>query len=224
MRLSSLAALTLLVGWAPIAMAGEDPAPEYTADQVVAAILNGPKPCPAPKTQEECDAAASASKKTRRWVMATGGESDGGVVKPQASKPARVARPAKPVRRVATACTARPVDTSGLSFADMRLTFALGSADLTPQSRANLKQIAVALKSKLEPLSFEVAGYTDATGADEVNIPLSEKRAAAVKDFLVAQGVAETRLKTRGFGAEHLALPDDPESCGNRRVEFMRLN
>ncbi len=224
MRLSSIAALTILLGYAPLAVAADEPAPEYSADQVVAAILNGPKPCPAPKTQEECDAAASASKKTRRWVMATGNDNDGGVVTPQASKPARVARPAKPVRRVATACTARPVDTSGLSFADMRLTFALGSAELTPQSRSNLKQIAVALKSKLEPLSFEVAGYTDVTGTAEVNLPLSEKRAKAVKDFLVAQGVAEARLQTRGFGSEHLALPDDPESCGNRRVEFMRLN
>ena len=106
---------------------------------------------------------------------------------------------------------------------DLLITFKLGSAELTPQAKANAQVFAQALNNpKLAGMTFEIDGHTDATGAPEKNRVLSQQRAEAVKSFLVAPGVSPTRLDAKGYGQDRLAVPSQPYSAENRRVEARR--
>jgi outer membrane protein OmpA-like peptidoglycan-associated protein len=76
---------------------------------------------------------------------------------------------------------------------------------------------------KMNPaMTGEVRGYTDTTGALELNRKLSDARAKAVRDYLVKQGIAPERIRAMGFGAAHpVAGNDTPEGrAQNRRVEL----
>lgn len=71
---------------------------------------------------------------------------------------------------------------------------------------------------------FLVWGFTDTVGTAEYNLRLSERRADAVADYLVAKGVSRDRFVTKGFGFENLAVPTPPQTNEprNRRVEIRR--
>jgi outer membrane protein OmpA-like peptidoglycan-associated protein len=115
-----------------------------------------------------------------------------------------------------------PVVTNPASY-DLLITFELDSARLTPQARENLDAFVAALRSRaLQPYRFLVEGHTDATGPEGYNQRLSERRAASVVDYLVANGIESSRVVSRGFGETRprLADPDHPE---NRRVETRRF-
>ncbi len=65
-------------------------------------------------------------------------------------------------------------------------------------------------------------GHTDSTGSDEYNQGLSDRRAAAVRGFLMGAGVTENRIRARGFG-ESAPVADNGTESGrsqNRRVEL----
>ena len=66
-----------------------------------------------------------------------------------------------------------------------------------------------------------IVGHTDDVGTDSYNQRLSERRAVAAADYLVGQGVARTRVRTRGLGEEEPVAPNDGETGRqrNRRVE-----
>lgn len=69
-----------------------------------------------------------------------------------------------------------------------------------------------------------VEGHCDNRGSDEYNRALGERRALAVKSFLVSLGVAEDRVRTVGYGEEKPAVPDattEAEHAKNRRAEFV---
>ncbi len=71
-------------------------------------------------------------------------------------------------------------------------------------------------------MAVEIRGHTDAEGDEEYNQALSERRAASVRRFLIAKGVAEERMRTVGFG-ERQPIADSTTEEGrarNRRVEF----
>ena len=67
-----------------------------------------------------------------------------------------------------------------------------------------------------------VGGYTDNTGDDAINIPLSENRAKSVGDFLISQGVTGANVTSKGYGAANpIASNDTPDGrAQNRRVEI----
>jgi outer membrane protein OmpA-like peptidoglycan-associated protein len=54
--------------------------------------------------------------------------------------------------------------------------------------------------NKYDDTEVKVLGHTDNTGTDKYNLSLSKKRATAVKDYLVTQAVAGSRLSTQGYG------------------------
>ena len=107
---------------------------------------------------------------------------------------------------------------------DLSVTFELSSDRLTSQARTNLRQFAIALQTPaLSGFRFAVEGHTDATGAADKNLELSERRAATVVTFLTGLGVQKDRLSARGYG-ETRPLLADPNDPANRRVETRRIN
>lgn len=97
--------------------------------------------------------------------------------------------------------------------------FEVDSAQLTVDSRDVLDEIAADLK-KYPRLKIELQGHTDSTGPDQYNLVLSQRRADAVRDYLLAQGVASTQLTSRGYG-ETQPIADNTTAAGraaNRRV------
>ena len=106
---------------------------------------------------------------------------------------------------------------------DLLITFDLDSATLTPQARENLDAFVAALRSRaLQPYRFLVEGHTDATGSANYNQALSERRAASVVDYLVANGIESDRVVSRGYGETRPRMPDH-EHPENRRVETRRI-
>lgn len=77
--------------------------------------------------------------------------------------------------------------------------FDFNSAEISENGRTILNANAVTLKAK-PAMQIRVAGYTSAAGTDEYNQALSERRAEAVKDYLVKSGIAADRLTTIGYG------------------------
>ncbi|MDD4972721.1 MAG: OmpA family protein [Bacteriovorax sp.] len=99
--------------------------------------------------------------------------------------------------------------------------FDTGKADLKPEARDNLKQMAVIMKKYPENV-LAVKGYTDNTGSKEINEILSEKRAKAVKEQLVAAGLPGPVIATHGMGPSN-PIADNSSLVGrkqNRRVEI----
>jgi len=70
---------------------------------------------------------------------------------------------------------------------------------------------------------LQVEGHTDSTGSDDFNQQLSEKRAAAVRDFLVQEGISMNSISARGFGKTVPVASNDTASGRqlNRRVEMV---
>lgn len=99
--------------------------------------------------------------------------------------------------------------------------FGFDSSDLTSTAQSNLKKIS---KVFIDNHQTEVMiyGYTDSVGKDEYNVKLSQRRADAVKKYLVSQGIGTKRINTKGMGAaDPVASNDTAEGrAQNRRVEF----
>ena len=98
--------------------------------------------------------------------------------------------------------------------------FDFDSASLRSESRETLRELAGVL-ARYPDQSVSVAGHTDSVGSDDYNQNLSEQRAAAVKDFLVAQGVPRSRVAAYGYG-ETRPVSSNTSADGrqlNRRVQ-----
>ncbi|MDB5511701.1 MAG: OmpA/MotB domain protein [Enterovirga sp.] len=102
---------------------------------------------------------------------------------------------------------------------DLMVAFTYNSAELTEQARRNLDEFALALQQPaLAARRFSLDGFTDSHGDSRYNLKLSERRAAAVREYLVRKGVAPASLAARGFGQAKPRVPD-PTDPANRRVE-----
>ncbi len=101
------------------------------------------------------------------------------------------------------------------------ITFDTGSAVIADASRRAIDAVA-AVARRCDRYAIEIAGHTDSRGAPGVNLALSQARAEAVRDYLAGQGVARTRLKATGFGAERPAASNATArgQAANRRIEF----
>ncbi len=108
---------------------------------------------------------------------------------------------------------------------DLNVRFKVGSADLTDGARRQLDALARALTSPaLAGARFAVNGHTDASGKADLNKALSERRARAVKAYLVRHhGIKADRLAAAGLGESRLKNPFAPDSAENRRVEIVNL-
>jgi len=103
--------------------------------------------------------------------------------------------------------------------------FDFDKSTLRPEAIVILNN-AAALLDTHERVVVEVAGHTDSTGTEEYNQGLSERRANAVRDYLVSKGIKATRLTARGYG-ELQPVESNSTSEGrqaNRRVELIVLD
>lgn len=113
------------------------------------------------------------------------------------------------------------VQTEAQSIVLKGVTFLPGSATLTEDAKGVLETAAAALSGQKD-LKVELGGHTDAQGADAANLKLSQRRADAVRNYLVDKGIEAERLTAKGYGeSQPIATNDTPAGrAENRRVEF----
>lgn len=100
------------------------------------------------------------------------------------------------------------------------LFFAVGSAKLKKTDLLILNKNAAWLK-KNPDAKINVRGYADERGTDEYNLTLSKKRAKAVMDYFVKQGIDSKRLKFIGYGKELTTDKSETGFARSRRVDFL---
>ena len=104
-----------------------------------------------------------------------------------------------------------------------KIYFEVNEENIRPESFAILKAIAKVMTSHPEVKRVRVEGHTDSRASDSYNLDLSQRRAEAVRQFLVDNGVAGDRLVAKGKGErEPLDASETPDAWDlNRRVEFL---
>lgn len=104
-----------------------------------------------------------------------------------------------------------------------QVNFATDSADILPDSEQLLTEVADALLRHPEVTQIEIQGHTDNRGGAEHNLDLSQRRAEAVREWLVRAGVGGERLQARGYGDTQPLVPNITAGnrARNRRVQFI---
>lgn len=118
------------------------------------------------------------------------------------------------------------VDAEQQSFSiAMRIQFKFDSAELTPESKTTLGQIAQVLQDDImRDKTILLEGHADASGQEAYNLSLSERRAGSVRQYLItAYGVPDERLQAVGRGELDPFDVANPRASVNRRVEFTNL-
>ena len=101
------------------------------------------------------------------------------------------------------------------------ISFASGSSEIQPRLRPILDRFADSLNQN-PGTEVRILGYTDNTGSDALNYPLSRDRAVATRDYLAARGVAFNRIHVEGLGPQN-PVASNASAQGrseNRRVEI----
>ena len=103
-----------------------------------------------------------------------------------------------------------------------KILFDFSKSDIGDAAKVNLNKL-VAVLNKYPNTNIEVQGHTDSRGADDYNMGLSERRASTVANYLIANGIASSRIVTKGFGESAPAYTNDTQEgmAQNRRVEFL---
>lgn len=115
----------------------------------------------------------------------------------------------------------RDGDTIRLQASDS-ITFDTGRADVKPQFRSTLEQIATSIR-QYPGTVVRVEGHTDSTGSAALNQSLSENRAKSVASYLIERGIGPERIQAFGYGYSR-PIADNATAAGraqNRRVEVL---
>ncbi len=128
-----------------------------------------------------------------------------------------------------TSAASGSAGTSGASDAvssDMAtIYFGYDSFSLSSEARSSLKDNAAWLKSN-GTATIQIEGHCDERGTTEYNLALGEKRANAVRDYMVKLGVASSRISVISYGEERPSDPGHDESAWsrNRRASFVMVS
>ena len=121
------------------------------------------------------------------------------------------------------AADAEPV--SSASAVALQVQFPFNSAEIQGEMEAALDAVAEGIKMAGGNLRIVVEGHTDAVGTAEYNLRLSQRRAAAVKQYMIAKhGIAPQSLDVVGMGKSAPLLPQNPYAPENRRVQFRAVD
>lgn len=154
----------------------------------------------------------------------------------QAAQPARTTPAAPAAQRQGLASQAAPARRTpaprlaaarpaGGNASNLAIGFQSGSSTLTPAGTAQAARLVEALKSSdLAGSRFVVAGHTDSVGSRALNLELSRKRAQALVDYLVANGVDRSRLEPQGYGFDRPLPGRTARDGANRRVEIVKVD
>jgi outer membrane protein OmpA-like peptidoglycan-associated protein len=109
---------------------------------------------------------------------------------------------------------------------DLEVYFAYNSAAISPEAEAELMKLGRVLTNpELQGSVYFIGGHTDAKGSDDYNQKLSERRAAAVKQFLIEKfNLPDDSLVAAGYGEEKLKNKSDPFASENRRVQIANFD
>lgn len=130
------------------------------------------------------------------------------------------ARAAREAEERAARERAAAIAAARAAFATM-IYFDYDKSDLKPEARATLDAKLPLLRANAN-VRIRIAGHTDERGSDEYNIALGQRRAAAAKAYLVANGIAADRIDVVSFGEDRPAAMGSNEAAWsqNRRDEF----
>ena len=108
--------------------------------------------------------------------------------------------------------------------ADRKITFDAGSIEINAAAGEILDELAEILR-ECPDVEFEIGGHTDTQGREEMNLNLSQARADAVLNGLLARRVLTTNLTAEGYGETRPIADNETEEGreANRRIEFMLL-
>lgn len=100
--------------------------------------------------------------------------------------------------------------------------FEESSAAIAPGSDLLLDEVTDALRPCLGSI-IAITGHTDSSGEEAANVALSQERALAIRDALVARGIPADGMRARGVGSAQPVAGLDPTDPANRRIEFSVL-
>ena len=107
-----------------------------------------------------------------------------------------------------------------------RVFFATNKSTLTTASRDTLRKQAAWMRKKGKNLTFSIEGHADERGTREYNLALGERRANAVKDYLMTYGISGSRLSVISYGKERPVNPGSSPLAWsqNRRSVTVKAN
>ncbi len=189
-------------------------APTPLQPEATAPTLAGPTPA-ATAAATAAPAAAPAAPEPAPAAEAAGEQGD-------EVAPAAAAAPTPPAAAPSVAATAQ----TPLPSIDLEVQFGFQSDAITPEAEAALTTLGRALADpRLLADRFLIAGHTDAKGTASYNLALSERRANAIRRFLIEQfSIAPDRLVAKGLGEGQLKNAADPRAAENRRVQIVNLS
>lgn len=156
--------------------------------------------------------------------------------RPPAATPPKVALPTKPSPAAKPAETkpqplrpdeaVRRAETKDAPSVDLEIFFEYNSAQITPKSVAVLDTLGRALSdARLAEDAFLIAGHTDAKGAADYNLALSQRRAESVRQYLIGKfRIDASKLVAKGYASQHLKNAGAPLAAENRRVQIVNLS
>lgn len=185
----------------PAGLRAENPAnnpaaPASPADKTPASEIPGKEPSAAPIAATTKEIAASSQPSPPALDLSSG-QSEGRL-------PRIVNRP------------------EGRFIATKPILFNTAMATIRQVSVKPLKDVAALLKQHPD-MKLTIFGFTDNLGLPENNLRVSGERAAAVREFLMNEGIAPSRLESRGMGSQNPIAPNDTQigRQANRRIEFL---
>jgi peptidoglycan-associated lipoprotein len=132
---------------------------------------------------------------------------------------------ATPTRAASTrGAPAPPTMDQQIQQAMQTILFDYDKADVRPDQMSKLQTASAFLKQNPN-LRFTVEGHCDERGSEEYNLALGDRRANAIKQYLIGQGIAESRLSSVSYGEERPVCREQTEACyqSNRRGSFTRI-
>lgn len=175
----------------------------------------------AERAREEAAQQASAAAAVATAAEAEEGKRRAALAAEQSAAEANRAARADLVARLNRALPTRDTE-RGIVAEIAGVQFDIGAATLNSEAREALARFA-GIVGVYPSMTFRVEGHTDSTGGYELNRELSLKRASTVRDYLVSQGVASSRIDVEGLGPDRPVASNDTSDgrARNRRVEII---